>query len=94
MVIEKDLWVCWTLGKLFSGKFFKNIIMLKAGTPLSKVFGMLDRFFEDIDLILDWNQVVEENPLLYRSKIKNLDQLNKQTIRKNKQLQPKNHRKE
>ena len=83
-VIEKDFWVCWTLGKLFSSKFFKNVIMLKGGTSLSKVFGLIERFSEDIDLILDWNQVVEENPLLDRSKTKQ-DQFNKQTIQKNQQ---------
>jgi predicted nucleotidyltransferase component of viral defense system len=29
-------------------------MVFKGGTSLSKVFGLIDRFSEDIDLILDW----------------------------------------
>jgi predicted nucleotidyltransferase component of viral defense system len=29
-------------------------MVFKGGTSLSKVFGLIDRFSEDIDLVLDW----------------------------------------
>lgn len=37
--------------------------MFKGGTSLSKVFNLIGRFSEDIDLILDWRLVSNENPL-------------------------------
>jgi len=67
-IIEKDFWVCWILGRLFADEFFREKIMFKGGTSLSKIFKVIERFSEDIDLALDWNVVVTENPFLDRSK--------------------------
>jgi len=53
-VIEKDFWVCWVLKQLFAEPSFNERIVFKGGTSLSKVFGLIDRFSEDIDLVLDW----------------------------------------
>ena len=53
-VIEKDFWVCWVLKQLFADSELRNRLVFKGGTSLSKVFGLIDRFSEDIDLILDW----------------------------------------
>ena len=53
-VIEKDYWVCLTLDYLFHRSEWKNRIVFKGGTSLSKVYGLIERFSEDIDLILDW----------------------------------------
>jgi hypothetical protein len=53
-VIEKDFWVCYTLDYLFHRSKFKKHIVFKGGTSLSKAFGLIDRFSEDVDLILDW----------------------------------------
>ena len=75
-VVEKDFWVVWVLGRLFSSTFLASKILFKGGTSLSKVFGLIDRFSEDIDLILDWNEVVKEPPMAARSKNKQ-DQFNK-----------------
>ena len=36
--------------------------MFKGGTSLSKVFNLIGRFSEDIDLIIDWREVTLENP--------------------------------
>jgi len=45
--------------------------MFKGGTSLSKVFNLIERFSEDIDLILDWRVVVgEDDPLADRSHTK------------------------
>lgn len=49
--IEKDFWVCWTLDALFHG--LPNAgprLLFKGGTSLSKGFGLISRFSEDIDV--------------------------------------------
>jgi hypothetical protein len=51
VILEKDFWVCWLLRVLF-GATFSDAIVFKGGTSLSKVFGVIDRFSEDIDLSL------------------------------------------
>jgi predicted nucleotidyltransferase component of viral defense system len=53
-IVEKDFWVCWILKLLFAEPALKNQMVFKGGTSLSKVFGLIDRFSEDIDLVLDW----------------------------------------
>jgi hypothetical protein len=53
-IVEKDFWVCWILKHLFAEPTLKSQMVFKGGTSLSKVFGLIDRFSEDIDLILDW----------------------------------------
>jgi hypothetical protein len=51
VVMEKDFWVCWLLGVLFESEFAGGLVF-KGGTSLSKVFGVIERFSEDIDLSL------------------------------------------
>jgi Nucleotidyl transferase AbiEii toxin, Type IV TA system len=51
VILEKDFWVCWLLGVLF-GSEFGEALVFKGGTSLSKVFGVIDRFSEDLDLSL------------------------------------------
>ncbi len=53
-IIEKDFWVCWILDYLFSDSAWKERMAFKGGTSLSKAFNAIERFSEDIDLILDW----------------------------------------
>jgi hypothetical protein len=43
--------VCWLLGLLFGSEFASSLVF-KGGTSLSKVFGIIERFSEDIDLSL------------------------------------------
>lgn len=70
-IVEKDFWVCWTLGRLFAHPDLSRLLMFKGGTSLSKVFNLIERFSEDIDLILDWRMVVgEDDPLAKRSATK------------------------
>ncbi len=52
VIVEKDFWVCFTLHHLFSLEFPQRILF-KGGTSLSKAFGLIDRFSEDIDLAFD-----------------------------------------
>lgn len=51
VMLEKDFWVCWLLGILFESEFAGSLVF-KGGTSLSKVFGVIERFSEDIDLSL------------------------------------------
>lgn len=53
-IIEKDFWVCWTLKRLFRlQKQDAATLVFKGGTSLSKAFGAIRRFSEDIDLSFD-----------------------------------------
>lgn len=52
IIIEKDFWVCWTLNRIFSNPDLAQHIIFKGGTSLSKCYGIIDRFSEDIDLTL------------------------------------------
>ncbi len=53
-IVEKDFWVCWILDYLFHESPWKDRLAFKGGTSLSKAFGAIERFSEDIDLVLDW----------------------------------------
>ena len=56
-IIEKDYWVCFVLNYLFSKSKWKDALTFKGGTSLSKCFNIIQRFSEDIDLILDWRAI-------------------------------------
>jgi hypothetical protein len=53
-LVEKDFWVCWTLKRLFSVSEFESRLLFKGGTTLSKIFGVIRRFSEDIDMAVDY----------------------------------------
>lgn len=53
-VIEKDYWVSFILDYLFNENKWSKFFTFKGGTSLSKCFGLIERFSEDIDLVLDW----------------------------------------
>jgi predicted nucleotidyltransferase component of viral defense system len=50
--VEKDFWVCWTLREIFSDPDIGGHITFKGGTSLSKAWKIIERFSEDIDLIV------------------------------------------
>ena len=52
-ILEKDIWICWVLQTLFSIPH-SHPMAFKGGTSLSKVYGIIDRFSEDIDITLDY----------------------------------------
>lgn len=54
IVVEKDFWVTLVLDYLFHHSKYAVSFTFKGGTSLSKCFHIIDRFSEDIDLILDW----------------------------------------
>lgn len=51
-IVEKDFWVCWTLKRLFHLKVLGDKFVFKGGTSLSKVYGVIERFSEDIDVAI------------------------------------------
>ena len=53
IIVEKDFWVCWTLKRVFSLDSFQAGLIFKGGTSLSKAYGAIRRFSEDIDLSID-----------------------------------------
>lgn len=52
-IVEKDFWVCWTLKTLFELPPGNPSLTFKGGTSLSKAYGIIDRFSEDIDVAAD-----------------------------------------
>lgn len=50
--VEKDLWVSTILQLVFALPFAEKLVF-KGGTSLSKSFGLIQRFSEDIDLVVD-----------------------------------------
>ena len=51
--IEKDFWVCWTLRELFALPEWGAHLTFKGGTSLSTAWQLIDRFSEDIDVVID-----------------------------------------
>ncbi len=72
--VEKDFWVTWTLDVLFNGLPDGHPrLLFKGGTSLSKAYGLISRFSEDIDITVfreDLGQAasVEELEALSRKK--------------------------
>ena len=50
VIVEKDYWVCWLLGKIFADPRWEPHLVFKGGTSLAKVFKAIQRFSENIDL--------------------------------------------
>lgn len=82
-IVEKDLWVCTVLDYLFTKSPWRDHLAFKGGTSLSKAYNLIERFSEDIDLILDWLVIGygETEPLEERS-ANQQDKLNKEILAK------------
>ena len=66
VIVEKDFWVCWLLARVFTAPTLGADAVFKGGTSLSKVFGVIQRFSEDVDLSisparLGWEEAALEN---------------------------------
>jgi len=55
--VEKDFWVCWVLKQLFSIEGLHDQLVFKGGTSLSKCFGLIHRFSEDVDLAVNYERL-------------------------------------
>ncbi|MBL1411427.1 nucleotidyl transferase AbiEii/AbiGii toxin family protein [Sphingobacterium faecale] len=69
-VVEKDWWVCIILKAVFQSRYADSIIF-KGGTSLSKAYNLINRFSEDIDLIID-HHLLGFDQLGSKSQIKKL----------------------
>ncbi|WP_373483824.1 nucleotidyl transferase AbiEii/AbiGii toxin family protein [Acetobacterium sp.] len=78
-IIEKDFWVCFLLELIFYHCEYAQYFSFKGGTSLSKGYQVIERFSEDIDLILDWCALSyqQNEPWIERSNSKQ-DQFNKE----------------
>ena len=54
LIVEKDFWVGWLLGRLFAMRAVEGQLQFKGGTSLSMVFGAVQRFSEDLDLAINY----------------------------------------
>ncbi len=52
-LVEKDFWVCWILKRVFELEEFGEHLTFKGGTSLSKVYNVIERFSEDVDLSIE-----------------------------------------
>lgn len=50
--VEKDFWVCWVLSAFFGSPEVGQHLTFRGGTSLSKAWGVIERFSEDIDLAM------------------------------------------
>lgn len=58
-LLQKDIWVVWTLRALFEAPIGSDLTF-KGGTSLSKVYKIIDRFSEDIDLTYDIRRLIPD----------------------------------
>lgn len=64
LIVEKDFWACFALRMLFQDGELGQHLVFKGGTSLSKVFGIINRFSEDLDLSVapEWLVSAEADP--------------------------------
>jgi len=78
LAIEKDIWVCWVLQVLFSMEG-RPRMAFKGGTSLSKIFGAIARFSEDVDVTIDhqtWKHSAKDpfSPQISRTQINKISE--------------------
>lgn len=69
--VEKDYWVTLALKKIFSGAAGAECVF-KGGTSLSKCYGLIDRFSEDVDLVV--RQSVADSGAQLKKKLKTVSE--------------------
>jgi hypothetical protein len=83
MAVEKDFWVCWVLDKLFRLPTWGEQLTFKGGTSLSKGWKLIERFSEDIDIVINRGALgfshdnAPETPPSRKQKDKRLKELHK-----------------
>ncbi|OCX68667.1 nucleotidyl transferase AbiEii/AbiGii toxin family protein [Acidithiobacillus thiooxidans] len=66
-LLEKDIWVVWVLSAIYESDLARKLTF-KGGTSLSKVYHIIDRFSEDVDLTYDIRELAidllkQSNPI-------------------------------
>jgi hypothetical protein len=75
--VEKDYWVTYALFIIFSNEIGKDTVF-KGGTALSKCYNMIERFSEDIDLVVFRREGESNNKLT--TKIKTISEVVKAAL--------------
>lgn len=70
-IIEKDFWVCFILNYLLNVSKYKDYFIFKGGTSLSKCYRVIERFSEDVDLVLKWDMIGFSDEDVYQDRSKN-----------------------
>ena len=71
--IEKDYWVTYVLRAVFQDFYWGAYCSLKVATALSKCLGIIERFSEDIDLVVKHDEEETDNHL--KKKIRKIGQV-------------------
>ena len=75
-IVEKDLWVTYFLDYLFSRCPYKDEFEFKGGTSLSKCYCLIDRFSEDLDIVISAKAIgMDLSPLLEEGTSRNKREL-------------------
>mgnify|MGYP005830504683 FL=1 len=61
--VEKDYWVTLALKEIFTNESTRKLAVFKGGTSLSKCFRIIERFSEDIDLVVIKEEGETDNSL-------------------------------
>jgi hypothetical protein len=75
--VEKDYWVTYALFTIFSNEIGQETVF-KGGTALSKCYKMIDRFSEDVDLVVLRREGESDNKL--KSKLKTISRIVETTL--------------
>ncbi|MCY4215678.1 MAG: nucleotidyl transferase AbiEii/AbiGii toxin family protein [Flavobacteriaceae bacterium] len=70
--VEKDYWVTYALKLIFNSELSEETVF-KGGTSLSKCYGLIDRFSEDIDLVVLRKK--NETPNQLKKKIRHISKI-------------------
>ncbi len=81
VMVEKDFWVCWVLWKLFDDAKIKETLRFKGGTSLSKSYSLIERFSEDLDIVLAKELVLGSETLFKSSHTKQHKFLDELSVR-------------
>ena len=63
--IEKDYWICVALKIIFESKISEDVVF-KGGIALSKCFSLIERFSEDVDVVILKDKNISDSQLLYK----------------------------
>lgn len=80
-LLEKDIWLCLALRELFQ---LPHPMTFKGGTSLSKVFDLIKRFSEDLDITIDYRHFDHELDLskpISRTALKKISETLRESVK-------------
>lgn len=82
-MVEKDFWVSYMLEYLFNRFEYRHLLEFKGGTSLSKGYNLIERFSEDIDVVLNLKALDVSETEFTKTRSKNKqDEFNKDLLNK------------